>query len=376
MKRKVIVLNYNYDENWIGGAYYIQNLVIAFNKLIDEEKPKLYLVSTPEEFRDFVEITKYPYIDHSSKLTQPKYNIIERGINKISRTVNKRNAINKEPYDLIFPVYSLNIEDNFERKLFWIPDFQEHYFPDLFSIEEIGRRKKVQENISKLPVNLLLSSKAALADFKKLYPNSRSENHIVPFAVSHPNYRDLSIKNIKAKYGIGREYFISSNQFWAHKNHLIIIKAIKLLKDDGANPCVVFTGRQHDWRNPEYFPELTNLVVQYNLSENILFLGLIDRAEQLLLMKNAIAIIQPSRFEGWSTVIEDAKAMNQMVIASNIAVHMEQMNENAIFFDPDNWDELASIIGKLMKFKPPLIVKDYNLKVLKYANDFMDILKN
>ncbi len=39
------------------------------------------------------------------------------------------------------------------------------------------------------------------------------------------------------------------------------------------------------------------------------FLGFIDRGEQLQLMKNSIAIVQPSLFEGWSTVVEDTKAM-------------------------------------------------------------------
>jgi len=33
-------------------------------------------------------------------------------------------------------------------------------------------------------------------------------------------------------------------------------------------------------------------------------------------LQNAKAIIQPSYFEGWSTVIEDAKALNKYLIVS------------------------------------------------------------
>jgi hypothetical protein len=35
-------------------------------------------------------------------------------------------------------------------------------------------------------------------------------------------------------------------------------------------------------------------------------------------MKNATAIMQPSLFEGWSTVIEDAKSLQVPVIASDL----------------------------------------------------------
>ena len=76
---------------------------------------------------------------------------------------------------------------------------------------------------------------------------------------------------------------------------------------------MVFTGAQHDWRNPNYFNELEAFVKENDIKKNIMFLGLIDRREQLQMMNNAEAVIQSSKFEGWSTVIEDAKAMNQLV---------------------------------------------------------------
>lgn len=376
IKRKVIVLCYIYDENWVGGAYYIQNLAIAFNKLTDENKPILYLESTSEDYNNFIKVTKYPYINHRSKLLSPKYSLIERILNKISRIANKRNVIVKTGYDLLFPVFELNLAASFKSKLIWIPDFQEHYFPDLFSGEEIERRKKVQQIISNSRAKLLLSSKSALSDYQKLYPQAKSKNYVVPFAVSHPKFRDLDICKLKDKFKVKSDYFISCNQFWAHKNHLVIIRAVKLLKSEGLNPCVVLTGKQHDWRNPGYFTELTRLVAEYNLSDNVLFLGLIDRSEQLQLMSHSIAIIQPSKFEGWSTVIEDAKAMNQMVIASNLSVHREQLKENCTFFEPDSAEELALVLKKYLNERPIRKVTDYNINVLKYASDFLKIIKN
>jgi len=57
-------------------------------------------------------------------------------------------------------------------------------------------------------------------------------------------------------------------------------------------------------------------------------------------MKNALAVIQPSLFEGWSSVVEDAKAMNQNLIVSALKVHKEQLGNQAYYFNPNDEKEL------------------------------------
>ena len=106
-----------------------------------------------------------------------------------------------------------------------------------------------------------------------------------------------------------------------------------------------------------------------------MFLGFIDRAEQLQLMNYAKAVIQPSLFEGWSTVVEDAKSMNQFVIASDIDVHREQLKNNCRFFSPNDEIALAKIISELHEL-PELIKQkiDYTVNVKLFAESFMELL--
>jgi hypothetical protein len=56
-------------------------------------------------------------------------------------------------------------------------------------------------------------------------------------------------------------------------------------------------------------------------------------------MNHALAIIQPSLFEGWSTVVEDVKAMNQHIIVSDLNVHRDQLGVQAFYFNPNNENE-------------------------------------
>jgi glycosyltransferase involved in cell wall biosynthesis len=62
-------------------------------------------------------------------------------------------------------------------------------------------------------------------------------------------------------------------------------------------------------------------------------------------MRAAALIIQPSRFEGWSTVVQDAKALGRPLICSDIPVHREQAPGALGWFPCDAPDVLADLIA-------------------------------
>jgi glycosyltransferase involved in cell wall biosynthesis len=106
------------------------------------------------------------------------------------------------------------------------------------------------------------------------------------------------------------------------------------------------------------------------LDDVVKFLGFLDREEQLQIMNHARAIVQPSFFEGWSTVIEDAMAMNKCVIASNLQVNQEQLGDRGYFFSPLDFQELAEILRN-MSYRKIQIEYDYDKKKRDFANDIL-----
>ncbi|MCK5840202.1 MAG: glycosyltransferase, partial [Bacteroidales bacterium] len=105
--------------------------------------------------------------------------------------------------------------------------------------------------------------------------------------------------------------------------------------------------------------------------------GLIPRGDQLLLMKYAKAIVQPSLFEGWSTVIEDAKSLQVPVIASNLPVNIEQLQEKGTYFEPHDYSTLAKILdsypGRNYNDK---IYEEYEVRMKNAAYEFMKIFND
>jgi glycosyltransferase involved in cell wall biosynthesis len=154
---------------------------------------------------------------------------------------------------------------------------------------------------------------------------------------------------------------------------MVLIKAAEILKRDGKPVTIAFSGKENDNRNPGYTEKLKAYVKENNLDDVIYFLGFLDRREQLKLMKNAIAVIQPSLFEGWSTVIEDAMAMNQTVIAGDLDVNYEQLGEMGVFFDRNEPTALANKVQEVLMSKKKV---DYNYKKkqLDFAINFSSCL--
>lgn len=166
-----------------------------------------------------------------------------------------------------------------------------------------------------------------------------------------------------------------SNQFWPHKNHQLILESIISVRKQFPEVFIVFSGKQSSYRAKDYFSNLEKFIAENKLEANTIFLGFIPRIDQLLLMKNAQAVIQPSLFEGWSTVIEDCKALGQFVIASDLAVNKEQSSRNIFFFERHNANELAQGIIDVIDNKIDRSPYQYSVNIQKFCLDLISIFR-
>ena len=71
---------------------------------------------------------------------------------------------------------------------------------------------------------------------------------------------------------------------------------------------------------------------------------MIPYEDVLFMMRNCVAVINPSRFEGWSSTVEEAKSIGKRVLLSDIPVHREQNPNHALYFGPDDLPGVCSAI--------------------------------
>ncbi|WAC11919.1 glycosyltransferase family 4 protein [Dyadobacter pollutisoli] len=368
-RKKIGLLFLSSYSEWAGGTIYILNLIRALNFLRDDLKPEILLFhgygSPMNEVRDI----NYPYI-YFHQANSP--NKLMKVWLRAKRLITRKSAFYNLLPEIVYPYNPKAFLG--KTPIHWIPDFQERYLPEMFSEAEIAERRSAQSAIASSGEIVVFSSNDAMKDFNKFYPDHHCDLRLLRFASILPRFDHLDITDLKTKFDIGKTYFMSPNQFWKHKNHKIVLEAIALLKDKNLDFQVAFTGSNKDHRNKEYFQTLQHFIEKEQIQKWIRFLGFIDRAEQLSLMNHATAIIQPSLFEGWSTVVEDSKALNQYIILSDLSVHKEQANENCIFFNPRSAEQLALIIERSVSIPPLRKQEDYSKNIQDFAHTIIQVL--
>ncbi|WP_315875368.1 glycosyltransferase [Leptolyngbya sp. 7M] len=254
----------------------------------------------------------------------------------------------------------------------------------MFSPEEIAERNTWHRTVARNAPIIVLSSNMAKQDFDRLYPDAASRSVVMHFATALvPEWFQLNPLLTQAKYGLPDRFFLVSNQFWKHKDHNVIIKALDLLKQQRITPLVVCTGKTFDPRHPEYCDQLLRSIEELGLSEQIRILGLIPRSDQIQLMRRCLAVIQPSRFEGWSTVVEDTRTLGKPILLSDFPVHLEQNPPYAEFFEQGNVEQLTKLIANAYAqlkpgpdFDKEDLAKQDNLKrVQAFGYKFLEIVR-
>jgi glycosyltransferase involved in cell wall biosynthesis len=255
-----------------------------------------------------------------------------------------------QAFDVLFPILS-DAAPEYARALSWIPDFQHRYLPEFFDQAELARRDANFAKAARLSTGLVLSSEAARSHLDECIPDHHGRVAVLPF--HSPLDYDASpesCQQAQEKYGLPERYFMCINQFWTHKDHRTLFEAMKLLKEEGKPFHVVCTGARRDYRDQEHFQRLLHFLDTNGLRDQVQVVGLIPRADQIQLLRGSCGVVQPSLFEGWSTVLEDCRALGLPLIASDIQVHKEQNPAGTHFFQARNAQSLADVLWQAWLF--------------------------
>ena len=353
------------------------NIVRVLNFLEDKDKPQVILFYD-KKLEKFLDEMDYPYMEKVPWEFLPVYQGFVRSF-ILRRNVFISDMIDEYNIDVLFPNSNFPVKNRSgTRVISWYADLQHKYYPEFFN-----KRKTIERNLRirfslRNGTDLIVSSNAVKDDFMRFYKVPASLRiHVYHFVSVIEKFPKNDIARLLSKYNLPEKYFLISNQFHKHKNHSTAFRALAELKNSGKNIHFAVTGKLPEQPTSKYMQELREIISSYDLKDNISFLGLISRGDQLLIMKYAQAIIQPSLFEGWSTVIEDARSLQVPVIASNLPVNKEQLKDKGEFFEPHNYTHLAEIICSFPKRDlNQKIYEEYEVRIKKAAYELLKIFKN
>jgi glycosyltransferase involved in cell wall biosynthesis len=230
----------------------------------------------------------------------------------------------------------------------WIVDFQHRQLPQFFTASERWYRDQNFRLQCNHATRIILSSEDAQRALASFGPACVEKSRILRF-VAQPGLggHATDLATLQERHGFAGPYFHVPNQFWSHKNHRLILDALTILKASGEPPLVISTGATEDYRQPRYFGQLMGQANDLGVLDSFRVLGVIPSDDLVGLMVNAVALINPSRSEGWSTSVEEAKSLGKRIILSDLAVHREQAPPDGIYIDPDDSVGLANSMQQI-----------------------------
>jgi len=173
-----------------------------------------------------------------------------------------------------------------------------------------------------------------------------SKVKIVPIAppvdaYSIPSEKDL--EKTRRNLHLSEPFLFYPAQTWAHKNHLVLIRALSLLQEKhNFRPLLVCSGEKND-----YFPILNKELKKLQMTSQVKFLGFISPNEIQCLYRLCRLMVFPSKYEGWGLPVTEALRIGAPIACSRLRILMEQAGDASLYFDPENPQELADTIYRL-----------------------------
>jgi len=339
-----------YAEQWIAGILYLQSIAETLQALPSPDRPEISVL-LPEHARS-------PHSEALRPLARHLEYFHSSGKNGWWRSFlpgqhpTLAGLARKRGIDIIYPLQETPREPLPVPWIGWIPDFQHKRLPECFSPSDIAERDARFQSLIRHSRHLVVSSQDALNDLHEFYQVPPDKVSVYPFCIqpripSETETARTAPGDPTDASALPRKFLYFPSQFWKHKNHFCLLRAMALLRKQGLNDVhLVLTGKANDYRFPQHADEIRAFITAHGLEHHVHERGFLPRNQQVVLLRNAAAIVQPSLFEGWSMLVEECRAWGKPLYLSDIPVHREQSPSRATFFNANSPEELAGLIAQ------------------------------
>ena len=211
-------------------------------------------------------------------------------------------------------------------------------FPEMRNFKKfLIREEKYKNNFG--PAVITITESQRLSDMASEYYGVESNRFLaMPLTPSQflSEGNSVNAKEILIKYRLEANYLFYPAQFWGHKNHIRILQALIILRNEnGWKPTVVFSGK--DYGNLEYINEF---IENNMLKSQVKIIGFVPSEDMRGLYQNAMVVIMPTYFGPTNLPPLEAWSLGVPLIYS--AQLAEQAGNAALLVDPDDAAELAA----------------------------------
>jgi glycosyltransferase involved in cell wall biosynthesis len=166
----------------------------------------------------------------------------------------------------------------------------------------------------------------------------------------------------RATYGLEAPYLLFVGCIEPRKNVPLLIRSYQSLPESTRREVELVIAGPFGWESPEVYQMLTSS------RGPVRYLGYVPEAVLPGLFQGALALIYPSRYEGFGFPPAQAMAAGVPVIASNCSSLPEVVGDGGLLVAPDSLEELREAMQRLVTH--PTLARDLGIRGKERAERF------
>jgi glycosyltransferase involved in cell wall biosynthesis len=225
-------------------------------------------------------------------------------------------------------------------------DLQHLHLSEYFSVEEIARRELLYRTLCEQASVVAVASNWVKRDLVHQYGLPQDKIQVIPLAPvssAYPDPTDADLVRTAAAYALPSGFVFYPAMTWPHKNHLLLLEALALLRRDGLVVPLVASGQKTD-----HFRQIERRARELGISDQVRFLGFVTPLELQCLYRLSRGVVIPTKFEAASFPLWEAFLAGTPAACSSVTSLPEQAGGAAVFFDPSQPEEIAEAIRSLV----------------------------
>jgi glycosyltransferase involved in cell wall biosynthesis len=249
---------------------------------------------------------------------------------------------NANPLDIGLP-YIFNVFDVQHRLYPWFPEFA--------GKAEWDKRDSAVCDATRRASIVTVGSETVRQQINLFYGVPLERIHVVAFptpqnaidAATHDADTETERHRVCREYHIDGEFLFYPAQFWAHKNHVTLLRALSLLHQrHGMHIPLVLTGS--DQGN---LAHIRRVIGELGLTDSVHLLGFIPREDVIALYRGAFALVYMSFFGPENLPPLEAMALSCPVVLADAPGVRDLFGDAPVFVDARSEEAIASGVKRL-----------------------------
>jgi glycosyltransferase involved in cell wall biosynthesis len=226
-------------------------------------------------------------------------------------------------------------------------------FPEVSANGEWNYREYLFRNGARHALMVLTDSEVGKEDVLNFYGEygvQPDRVKVLPFLPASYLPSEVSAdeqRRVRRTYNLPERFLFYPAQFWPHKNHARIIRALGLVKEQKIEPPIVFCGSSEGSIRRAALKEVMKIASENRVTKQILNLGYVPDDDMAGLYAAAAALVMPTFFGPTNIPVLEAWRFGCPVITSDIRGIREQVGNAAVLVDPKSVEAIADGIQKI-----------------------------